>query len=177
MFVSTVVHAEEVSNQHVPFTTVHCRTRALLSHASLGFRTGSMLGSSHQSFLVASGNRCFFPSCHCHSQLSSRWMQVLRGTLLVCRCQAIPQGVQCPALPQYSRVLFTILQQQNGPSHTEIPLTQTATNCAKPKGCSEKGEPRTPVFPWRYFKLDSSTCLSAFQSGYGHRTPTNATHS
>lgn len=38
MFVPTVVHAKEVSNQHVPFTTVHCRTRAALSHTSLGFR-------------------------------------------------------------------------------------------------------------------------------------------
>lgn len=38
MFVPTVVHAEEVSNQQVPFTTVHCRTKAALSHTSLGFR-------------------------------------------------------------------------------------------------------------------------------------------
>lgn len=40
MFVPTVVHAEEVSNQHVPFTTVHCRTRAALPYTSLGFRHG-----------------------------------------------------------------------------------------------------------------------------------------
>lgn len=123
MFVPTVVHAKEVSNQHIPFTTVHCRTRAALSHTILELRHRLYIW-----ILLPEPSGClwkllFLPllplSLPALKQINAGFN---RGTLLVCGCLgAMLQGAQCPQAPQYPWILITTPQERNRPMSPKAP--------------------------------------------------------
>lgn len=63
MLVATMIHTQEVSNQHVPFTTVHCggentkhRVLSPAPQPQQGFDTSLCLGTNTQAILPMGGS-------------------------------------------------------------------------------------------------------------------------
>lgn len=118
MFVPTVVHAEEVSNQHVPITTVHCRARAVLSHTSLGSSCQRKEEGCLWKLLFLSLLPSSLPAL---KQINAGFNKC---TLLVCVA-----GSSTPSKrPSIHGFCPPSLRSGIAQCHLEIPLTQTATN-------------------------------------------------